>query len=177
MSPLAFISPKLKMEKKVLGLVLISALAVIIVGGYVWLQRVGQMPEANLGLLLGQIERIAIKEPPIEEELPEEKLEVVFQPAALYEETAQPGEGITQLARKVLKKHLESQMDDLNLTSEHKIYIEDYLQKKAGSRLLEAGEQITFSEELIGEAINKAQQLTPEQLINLQQYSALVIFL
>ena len=178
MSPLTFISPKLKMEKKVLRLVLISSLVFIIVGGYVWLQGVEQTPEINWELLLGQIERVVIKESPIEEEeLSEEEREIVFQPAAFYEETAQPGEGITHLARKALKRHLEAQEEDFNLTPEHKIYIEDYLQKRTGDRLLEIGEQITFSEELVRGAINEAQQLTPEQLINLQQYSALVVFL
>jgi len=62
----------------------------------------------------------------------------------------------------------------LNLTPEHKIYIEDYLQKKTGDYWLQVGQKLTFSEELIKEAIEKAQTLTQQQLQNLAQYVKLV---
>lgn len=90
-----------------------------------------------------------------------------------YTKTAQPGEGITHLARRALKSYLEER-NNLDLTREHKIYIEDYLQNKTGQELLEIGEARSFSVELIEEAITAAQNLTPEQLKNLEQYSQLV---
>ena len=44
-----------------------------------------------------------------------------------------------------------------------------------GDKWVKLKETLTFSEELIVEAINKARQLTPDQLENLKQYSALVV--
>lgn len=85
--------------------------------------------------------------------------------------TAGKGEGITHLARKALKAHLGESSD---LTKEHKIYIEDYIKDKIGSKTLEVGEEIEISENLINEAINSARTLTPEQLKAIEQFSALV---
>ena len=66
-------------------------------------------------------------------------------------------------------------MEDLNngseLTEEHKIYIEDYLQNKTGSQGLEIGDQETFSEDLIQEAISNANKLSPKSLENLSKYT------
>jgi len=87
----------------------------------------------------------------------------------------QAGEGITHLARRALKNYLEERPTDFaEITPEHKIYIEDYLAKKMGGGWLMLGETLTFSEDLIVEAIQKARELTPEQLENLKQYSQLV---
>ncbi len=79
------------------------------------------------------------------------------------------GDGITHLARYALKEHLKDNSQEL--TNEHKIYIEDYLKDQIGSRPLEVGEEVSFSKELIQEAIDAANQLTESQLENLQQYS------
>ena len=87
-------------------------------------------------------------------------------------EKAAAGDGVTHLARRALGDYLEDHSQDL--TNEHKIYIEDYLKDSIGSKSLEIGEEITFSEDLIEEAINASLELTPEQLQNLEQYSALV---
>jgi len=87
-------------------------------------------------------------------------------------ETAASGDGVTHLARRALKDYLKDNSPEL--TNEHKIYIEDYLKDKTGSKSLEVGEEITFSENLIEEAINASLELTPEQLKNLEKYSALV---
>ncbi len=88
-------------------------------------------------------------------------------------EKAAPGEGITHLARRALKNYTENNPE--NLANEHKIYIEDYLKDQVGPRPLEAGEEIAFSEDLIKEAINASLELSPEQLKNLEKYSALVV--
>ena len=94
-------------------------------------------------------------ERPIEEEVEvievEEEEILIAAPDKVYEMSAQPGEGITHLARRALKTYLEEKGSDLNLTPEHKIYIEDYIQKRTGDRWLILGETLTFSEELIVE--------------------------
>lgn len=87
-------------------------------------------------------------------------------------ETAIKGDGITHLARRALKDYLKDNPQEL--TNEHKIYIEDYLKDNTGSQPLEIGEEIGFSEDLIRQAIDASLELTPEQLKNLEQYSALV---
>ncbi len=110
-----------------------------------------------------------------QEETPAETLELIIPEAGKYVETAETGEGITHLSRRALKKYLqENQRQDFEITLEHKIYMEDYLAKKMGGGVLKLGEKIEFSEDLIKEAVQKAETLTPEQLQNLQQYSQLV---
>ena len=141
----------------------------------VYLQRTGRINQ----LLTGLVGRIALKEetpPPAVEEVPTEKLEEEFVPSTpkVYEKEAEEGEGITHLARMSLNDYLSETEMEINLTAEHKIFIEDYLKDKTGDRWLKPGEKVSFSEELIVEAINKALQLTPEQLQNLEQYSTLV---
>lgn len=91
-----------------------------------------------------------------------------------YIETAQKGEGISHLARRALKEYLKENPQDFTLTPEHKVYIEDYLAKKMGGRWLQLGEKMEFSQEMLNEAVQKAETLTPEQLQNLTQYSQLV---
>jgi len=90
-------------------------------------------------------------------------------------EKAVQGDGVTHLARRALKDYLEVKDHPQELTNEHKIYIEDYLKDNIGSRPLEVDEEISFSEDLIKEAIDASQDLTPEQLKVLEKYSALVV--
>ncbi len=90
-------------------------------------------------------------------------------------ETAAPGEGMTHLARRALKDYLEDSPQE-ELAKEHKIYIEDYLKDKKGAHGLEIGEEISFSKDLIQEAINASEELTEHQLeIIKQKYSATVV--
>ncbi|MDI6602599.1 MAG: hypothetical protein QME57_00570 [Patescibacteria group bacterium] len=176
---------KEKINKKTLTIVITVVLFFLVVNSYIWLQKAGRLPEISLDGYLRQLTAGLIgmieKEELLEEKVTPEELEVVL-PAApkvaskVYEEIAEAGEGITHLARKALQKYLSEKGQDLNLSPEHKIYIEDYIQKKTGDGWLMLGETLTFSEELIVEAINKAQQLTPDQLENLKQYSQLVSF-
>ena len=90
-----------------------------------------------------------------------------------YLETAAKGEGLTHLARRALRSYLKDRPLPF-LTPEHKIYIEDYLAKKKGGGWLELGQKVEFSQDLIREAIEMSEQLTPSQLENLKQYSQLV---
>lgn len=105
----------------------------------------------------------------------QQEMSVPVSQSKTYKEVAEYGEGITHLARKALKEYL-NEHSNINLTPEHKIYIEDYIQNHIGDRWLSLGEEIEISENLIAEAINKSQQLSPDQLKNLKQYSALVSF-
>jgi len=92
----------------------------------------------------------------------------------IYQETAKEGDSITTLARRALSNYLKE--NNLSLSPEKRIYIEDYLQKKTGDYWLNIGQKITFSQTLIKEAISHSQELTNSQLNNLHQYAVLVSF-
>lgn len=149
-----------------------ALLLVAVIGGGYFLGK--KIPQLNLAAIISRtpVAKEVGQVPQKSEEM--EKIEIVLPTAKTYEEIAEEGEGITHLARKALKRYLTEKGEGLNLTPEHKIFIEDYLQKKTGDFWLKVGQKLTFSEELIKEGIEKAQQLTPEQLQNLTQYSQLV---
>lgn len=181
MKPLTLPITKVKINKKTLTNGVVVVLFLVALGSYVWLQNSGRIPKVSLDGYLKQLTagltRIPEKQEPLktEEKARPEELEITLPEAPkIYKETAEAGEGITHLARKAIKEYLESKGNGLKLTPEHKIYIEDYLQKHTGDRWLDLGEEVSFSEELIKEAIERSQQLTSEQLNNLKQYSALV---
>lgn len=88
-------------------------------------------------------------------------------------ETAEKGQGVTHLARKALKRYLEKNPVQ-NLKPEHKIYIEDYLKIKTGNELLEIGDKKSFSKELIQKAVQKAQNLSENQIAKISPYVPLV---
>lgn len=190
-----FRNPKFNLRVFINWLVILLVLAAI--GVYAYLQKTGkieqlspkveQSQEASIGESTSSIQEPDLSPLPEGEnkkiEIPLNPTETISQEEAslpvsqgkAYKETADFGEGITHLARKALKEYL-GEHQDINLTPEHKIYIEDYIQNHIGDRWLQLGEEIDISEDLIVEAINNAQKLTPEQLQNLQQYSALVAF-
>ena len=86
-------------------------------------------------------------------------------------ETAARGDSRTTLARQALRNFLEKN-NDSSLTAEHKIYIEDYLQKTVGHTSgVHVGTQITFSKIQIRDAIEKSKTLTESQLNNLTKYA------
>jgi hypothetical protein len=90
-----------------------------------------------------------------------------------FVETAVAGEGTTHLARRALANSLEKNPDS-SLTSEHKIYIEDYLRKHVGQKQVHVGTSVEFSKSLINEAISQSKTLNSHQLDNLKKYSARV---
>ncbi len=90
-----------------------------------------------------------------------------------FVETAVAGEGTTHLARRALANSLEKNPDS-SLTSEHKIYIEDYLRKHVGQKRVHVGTSVEFSKSLINEAISQSKTLNSHQLDNLKKYSARV---
>ncbi len=95
-----------------------------------------------------------------------------------YVQVAEKGEGITHLARKSVTSYMQD--NNLDLSDEERIYVEDFLQKEIqkeeGKSMIEIGDEIEFSPDLIEEGIDGADNLTPDDLNNLSQYSALVSF-
>ncbi len=89
--------------------------------------------------------------------------------------SAQKGEGITHLARHALAEYLKDA--GTTLTAEQKIYAEDYVQNKTGSEILEIGEKLSFSTDLLKEAVQKAETLQGWQIENLKQYTTIVSLL
>lgn len=87
-----------------------------------------------------------------------------------YSVTASRGDGITHLARKAFGEYLKETGQGSDLTPEHKIYIEDYMQNRTGSQKISVGEQLSFSESLMTDAISRAKTLSPKSLENLQKY-------
>lgn len=88
-----------------------------------------------------------------------------------YIEVAQAGEGITHQARKATTRYLSENNVGFNVTNEHRIYIEDYLQNRLGNQPLQLGAEQMISYDLIKEAVASAQQLNETQLKNLSQYT------
>jgi len=122
-------------------------------------------------------ETIELK-PEIEKESQEEKTIKEIVPEIRKEGNiitvrADKGDGITHLARRALSDYLENRPQE-RLTDEHKIYIEDYIQNKTGTRSLEVNEEVSFSEGLVQEAIDSSLQLSQNQLKMLEKYSTLV---
>ncbi|OGZ34086.1 MAG: hypothetical protein A2Y98_03370 [Candidatus Portnoybacteria bacterium RBG_19FT_COMBO_36_7] len=105
----------------------------------------------------------------------EEKAEVTKLENAKITVRANKGAGITHLARKATKQYLESHPDlKKDITPEHKIYIEDYIKDRTGTYGLAIGQELTFDEGLIKEAVDNSQKLSETQLQNLHKYVLLV---
>jgi hypothetical protein len=89
-------------------------------------------------------------------------------------QTAAKGDGTTKLARAALANFLEKNADS-GLTTEHKIYIEDYLRKHIAHKgSVNIGTSVEFSKDLIQEAISKSKTLNDNQLKNLHKYAVRV---
>lgn len=89
--------------------------------------------------------------------------------------TAMPGEGITHLARKALADYLAE--EGKSLSSEQKIYAEDYVQNMTGDEWLDIGQKLSFSRELLRDAAQAAEGLQDWQIENLKQYTSQVSLL
>lgn len=82
--------------------------------------------------------------------------------------SAQRGDGITHLARRAITEYLQN--SGKTLSAEQKVYAEDYVQNKTGSEMLEIGQKLSFSNDLLKEALEKAEVLEAWQIENLKQY-------
>ncbi len=108
----------------------------------------------------------------------EEKISNWFSGSSDYSQVAERGEGLTHLARKATTAYMSDK--GIQLTDEERIYVEDYIQKELqrekGTTVVEIGETVDISPDLIEEAVNSADNLTAEQLNNLSQYTVFVSF-
>ncbi|TSC75446.1 MAG: Uncharacterized protein G01um101430_288 [Parcubacteria group bacterium Gr01-1014_30] len=185
MKLVTFPIPKEKLNKKNVVIAAAVVILAVIVGLYSWLQSQDRVSDFNLS---GYIQRLAAgfstlgdrettdhSGSELAQVVTPEDLQITL-PASgrTYEQTAQSGEGVTHLARRALGEYLAKSGQGADLTVEHKIYIEDYIQKKTGDEWLDLGQTVSFSEDLIREAVEASWQLTDEQLENLRQYSAQV---
>lgn len=87
-------------------------------------------------------------------------------------QTAAKSEGVTHLARRAVKEYLSANQE--TLSAEQKIYAEDYLKKKTGTRALKVGEKMEFSTELVKQSVEQSKLLTEKQIENLSKYVPLV---
>ncbi|MBU2037096.1 hypothetical protein KJ866_02775 [Patescibacteria group bacterium] len=90
---------------------------------------------------------------------------------------AAKGNGQTHLARQALKEYLKDKPElSQKIGAEQRIYIEDYLRKHLADQsiVLHVGDQLTFSNNNIENAINAALALNDSQIKNLSQYVPLV---
>jgi len=153
----------------------IVALAILAGGIYLYANQSTEetifLTEDNSASLVDLDQETTLSDQQTQEDITE-TIPAVKKEAGSIIETAVNGDGITHLARRALEHYLEENSQEL--TNEHKIYIEDYLKDTTDSRPLEAEEEVSFSEDLIQEAIDASLQLSPEQLKNLEKYSALV---
>lgn len=116
-----------------------------------------------------------VKETPPTSENSDPVKPIIGQNGATISVKAAKGEGATHLARQALKEYIKDKDLKNTLSPEQKIYIEDYLQKKSGApKSMEIGQEIGFSQDLMEEAIDSAQNLSDSQLQNLQKYVPLV---
>ncbi len=163
----------------VLVLLLVAVAGVIVVRNY---NFQGMM--ASVSQRVGEIEtaifprndvsrQLALEEDP---ENPAEVFPVQEAERGSYREKAQPGDGLTHLARRAVSSYLREKGQ--TLSAEQRIYAEDYIQKRipGGSRWLEIGEEVEISWELVGEGIQRAEQLGQSEIANLQIYAAGVVF-
>jgi len=87
--------------------------------------------------------------------------------------TAVKGNGATHLARQALKEYLKDKPElAQKLEPEHRIFIEDYLRKNLNSqpKTLHPDDQLTFSNNSLQSAINRALTLNDSQIKNLGKY-------
>lgn len=158
-------------------LIVLGAVVGIVVLGYFGTKIWEENPEI-LERLPATALRFVTREPvsvELEEEVPE--LNIILPQERDYIEVAEKGDGITHLVRRALREYLAEKPQNFEVTPEHKIYVEDYTAKKIGADWLQLGEIREISGDLIKEAIEIAETLTPEQLQNLTQYSQLAPFL
>lgn len=99
--------------------------------------------------------------------------------AGMIRVETQRGDGITHLARRAVKDYLKRVNPGFEVTKEQKIYIEDFLKdaeiaKRNGASTLHAGEELSFSEDMIRQAAERARALTSPELEHLKQFSAKV---
>jgi hypothetical protein len=116
----------------------------------------------------------AVKNVGIQNTTSEEQTNSPMRTRVFYAETAQIGQGLTHLARQAFGEYAEEHQLE-GLLPEHKIYIEDYLQKNVENRpsygIVGVGQEVSFSKTDMERAVSKAMALKPEDITNLKKYT------
>ncbi len=97
----------------------------------------------------------------------------VMQEEGMIVVAAGSGDGMTHLARRATAQHITQNNIDY-LDAAQKVYIEDYLRKQVTQVNVLPGTEISFSNEAIATAIQRAQDLSEVQRANLAKYAARV---
>lgn len=88
-----------------------------------------------------------------------------------FVEVAQPGDGVTHLARRASGRWLKENQAGYDVTAEHNIYIEDYIKDQIGRKGLALGQEQEVAYQLITDAVAAAKELNEQQLKNLSKYT------
>lgn len=86
-----------------------------------------------------------------------------------FTEVTRRGEGITHLARRALAMRIAER--DIHLAKEQLVYAEDYVQNAIGAHALKVGEKLSFTQELLDEATEKALALSADQIEHIKKYA------
>ncbi len=183
--------------------VLILIVVLLVVGGFVFFREHngGQMLSKITGVIENKEEKTSLKDTYIIDEkednfiiveetedinnVAEDKsvLSVITGSENTYTKVVQKGEGLTHIARRVISDYLVE--NEVEISAEQRIYMEDYIQRRISlneedgeriDRWLEVGEEVEVSSELVEEALQKALQLTPQEIENLHPYTLFVYF-
>lgn len=84
-------------------------------------------------------------------------------------EVAQKGEGVTHLARRAVAEYLKQH--EMQLSPEQRVYAEDYARKAVGAGRLVPAEELSFSQDLLKDAVSLAQALSTTQIQHLHTYA------
>lgn len=86
-----------------------------------------------------------------------------------FKETAVKGDSMTTLARRAVANYLKDNTS-VSLSVAQKIYAEDYVRKQIAKQKIHSGTMLEFSKISVQSGVEKASQLTQNQLQNLQKY-------
>lgn len=131
-------------------------------------------PEGEATPVPGAADDVKDQEAPATPEPTPSPLPEAQETDAAYIEVAGKGDGVTHLARRAMLRNLGASAPDFEVTAEHKVWIEDYLKDRLGSKSLAIGENRTIEKNLVREAVQKSKELTDAQRKHLQRYSRLV---
>ncbi len=99
------------------------------------------------------------------------------QAVSYYTETAQRGDGLTHIARRVILTYITS--EEAELSAEQVVYAEDYLQKRLqeerDEEIVLLGEDVAVSYQLVENAVEMANNLTQDQISNLKQFTPITL--
>ena len=110
----------------------------------------------------------------VEEIEPVVELPEPTQTEQAFVEVAQPGDGLTHLARRAAGRWLSQNQAGYLVTNEHRIYIEDYIKDQMKRHPVSLGQEVAVPFDLIAEAVAAASELNDGQLENLKKYSSKV---